>query len=245
MRILILPVVLAASALASIPVHDACSEDAPVVANIQESDAIQIRHGVLGESIPCYAVSVAHAGTEIQGFILGNTLPVVQEFERKRARESRIPIPEAPPPAPGEKKASAPRPTGPAFEPWSGVTTSGRRMQIAPGAAKVTLVVFWAAQSGVARNYAEKMMKTAAEFRPKGLQSFGIVEAPSLQRVNYYMDDMSLDYPQALDRQRLAAKYNADPLKGTTLVLDESNHIVAASSNPLEIRAAVLSLLAP
>jgi hypothetical protein len=29
---------------------------------------------------------------------------------------------------------------------------------------------------------------------------------------------MGLSSPQALDTQRLAAKYNADPIKGTTLV---------------------------
>jgi hypothetical protein len=43
--------------------------------------------------------------------------------------------------------------------------------------------------------------------------------------------------------ERLAAKYNADPAKGTTLVVDASNNVVAISSNPAEIRAAVVRLL--
>ena len=54
---------------------------------------------------------------------------------------------------------------------------------------------------------------------------------------------MGLDYPQALDRQRTASKHNADPSKGTTLVIDGSNHIVATTSDPAEIRAAVAKLL--
>ena len=107
----------------------------------------------------------------------------------------------------------------------------------------MTLVTFWSAQSGAARRAAENLMKTESEFKPKGLQSFGVIETPSLSKANYYMEDMGLDYPQTIDRQGLAAKYNADPVKGTTLVVDASNHVVAISSNPAEIRAAVTRLL--
>jgi hypothetical protein len=46
-----------------------------------------------------------------------------------------------------------------------------------------------------------------------------------------------------LDERRLASKYKADSNKGTTLVIDASNTIVAMSSNPAEIRAAVAKLL--
>jgi hypothetical protein len=245
MRFLIFPVVFIAGALASVPVRDACSEDAVILANIQESDPIQIRHGVVGETIPCYAVSVTQAGTEVRGFILGTSLPSIQEFDRKRAQESRMPIPTPPAPVPEEKKPAVSHTAGPPFEAWSGVDTNGKRMHIAPGDARVTLVTFWAAQSRAARRLAQNLMTTESEFKPKGLRSFGLVEAVNVGRAKYYLDDMGLDYPQALDGQKLAAKYNADPMKGTTLVIDASNHIVAISSNPAEIRAAVASLLAP
>jgi hypothetical protein len=241
MRSLILPVVFLASAWASVPVRDACSEDASVVANVQESDAIQIRHAVAGESVPCYAVSVMQASGEVRGFILSATLPVIQEFERTRALESRVPL-HAPPPA--EKKVAVPMtPVGPPFEPWSGADLKGKRMQIDPGAAKVTLVTFWAIESGTARRYVGNLMKTESEFRPRGLRSFGFMQVASVERANYYLEDMGLDFPQAYDRQKLAAKYNADASKGTTLVVDASNNVVAISSNPVEIRAAVARLL--
>jgi hypothetical protein len=239
MRILILPIVLIAGALASsVPVREACREDAAVVANVPENERIEVRHGVIGETIPCYAVSVTQAGTEVRGFILGATLPAVREFERKRALQSRVTVL-----APPEKKPARARPTGPPFAPWSGVDTWGKRMGIAPGTAKVTLVIFWACASTPAQRLARDLMKTESEFRAKGLKAFGFVEAPNAERAGYYLDDMGLDYPQALDRQRLAAKYSADPMKGTTLVLDASNNIVAVSSNMAEIRAAVASLL--
>jgi hypothetical protein len=244
MRILILPIVFLAGAWASVPVRDACGEDATVVANVQESDAIHVHHGVVGETIPCYAVSVTQGGTEVHGFILGSTLPVIQEFERLRSLESRVAIPPpAPPPTLGEKKAAAPlAPAGPPFEQWSGVALNGRKVQIAPGRAPVTLVTFWAPESGTARKFVEHLMRTESEFGAKGLQSYGLVEASAV-RARYFLDDMGLIAPQSLDRQGLAAKYNADVKKGTTLVLDASNNVVAISSNPAEIRDAVSRLL--
>jgi hypothetical protein len=244
MRIFISFTVLISSALASVPVRDGCTEDSTVLARVQDNDAIQVNHGMVGEALPCYAVSVTQSGSEIRGYVLGSTLPAIQEFERLRALESRVPLPPAPPSsapgAPVEKKIAAPRPTGPPFEAWSGTSLNGHRITIAPGDAKVTLVTFWAAQSVAARR---NMMNVSSEFRVKGLQSFGMVQAPDAGRANYYLDDMSLSAPQSLDRQRLAAKYNADPMKGTTLVLDSENHIIASSSNLAEIRAAVTKLL--
>jgi hypothetical protein len=88
-------------------------------------------------------------------------------------------------------------------------------------------------------------MKTESQFRVRGLRAFGFVEARNRGRAGYYLDDMGLDYPQTLDRQNLAATYAADAMKGTTLVIDASNNIVAVTSNPEAIRAAVESVLSP
>jgi hypothetical protein len=238
----LLPVIFIASALASIPVRYACGEESGILANVQEGDQVQVHHAVNGETMPCYSVVVTQAGKQVQGYILGSALPVIQDFERTRALESRIAIPVAPEAAPGEKKPPLP-PVGPPFEAWSGVDIKGKRLQIVAGNSKATLVTFWSVESGSARRYVENLKKTEAEFRPKGLRSFGMMEAASAGRANYFLEDMGLDCPQAFDRQGLAAKYNADPRKGTTLVVDASNNVVAISSNPAEIRAAVARLL--
>jgi hypothetical protein len=245
MRVLILSTFFIAAATAAVPVRDGCSEDASILASVQENDPIQVLHGMVGESIPCYAVSVTQGGAEVRGYVLSSTLPAILEFEKKRELESRVPIPAPPVTSDNDVKTTAAplKPVGPPFEAWSGFTTEGKRMQIAPGAAKVTLVTFWSAPNGAARRYVEKLNKTEFEFRAKGLKSYGFIEGVDTQRANYYMEDLGLDAPQALDRQKLASKYSADPSKGTTLVIDPSNNVVAISSNPAEIRAAVMSLL--
>jgi len=231
---------------ATVPVRDACGEDGSVVAIIQPSDAIRVEHGVVGESVPCYAVTLQQGGKTVRGYVSDATLPDIVEFERKRATESRVPIPEPPPapaPAPGQKKPSEPRPTGPLFEPWSGADFKGRRLEIGGGSAKVTLVTFWSAESAAGRKAAETLARTGDEFRAKGLQAIAMVQPISPAKLGMYLDDMSMDCPVAYDRQGLAAKYGASPAKGTTLVIDSSNHIVAASANAAEIRAMVTKLL--
>jgi hypothetical protein len=240
MRFAILPIFVA-TAIAAVPVRDGCTEDSSILANVEESDRVQVRHGIIGETLPCYAVSVTQSGNEIRGYILGATLPAIQEFERRQALESRLSA--TPAPAPEEKNQAAPASTGPPFEPWAGTDINGKQMRIGGGDAKVTLIAFWSSESVAGRRAAQAVAKTEGEFRAKGARAYGLVDSPSLTRLSYRMDDMFLDYPQALDTQGLAARYNANPNQGAILVIDASNHIVAASSNPAEIRAAVAKLL--
>lgn len=230
-----------ADAAGGISLRDGCGADASAIAAIGESDAIRVEHGVLGESAPCYRVSLERNGNTVRGYVSDTALPAIVEFERRRALESRVSVPEPAPTPTAEKKAS--EPTGPPFEAWVGADITGRRLQIGAGNAKVTLLTFWSPQSAAARRSARNIMTTEAEFRAKGVKVYGMAQAMALSKLGYYMDDMGLDYPVALDRQGLAAKYGADANKGTTLVIDASNRIIASSSNPAEIRAAVARLL--
>lgn len=243
MRILLFCLVSASCALATVPVRDGCGDDAAVIATIQQSDLIQVQHGVVGESVTCYAVSLERGGSTLRGYISDGTLPAVVEFERKRALESRVPAPEPPPAPPGAKKLAAPRPTGPPFAPWSGADINGKRLRIGDGTATITLVTFWSVTSAKGRRAAQDTASTGDEFRAKGLRAFGLVQPVDPGRLGQYMEDMGLNCPVLYDRDGLAAKYGADPNKGTTLVIDSSNHIVASSSNPVEIRAMVAKLV--
>ncbi len=243
MRILLFSLFSASCALATVQVRDGCGEDAALVATLQDSDTIRVEHGVLGEAAPCYAVTVEHGESTLRGYISDATLPSVVEFERRRALESRVPVPEPPPPPPGVKKPAAPRPTGPPFAPWSGADIKGRRFRIGDGTAKVTLVTFWSVTSAKGRQAAQELAKAGDEFRAKGLQAYGLVQPIDPGRLGMYLDDMGLDCPVAYDREGLAARYGGDPNKGTTLVIDSGNHIVASSTNPAEIRAMVAKLV--
>jgi len=238
---LLLLAALVADPAADVKIRDGCGEDASAIAVIRESDAIRVEHGVTGESAPCYTVSLERNGDTMRGYVSDGKLPAIVEFERKRALEFHVAMPEPPPAAPTANKAS--ELTGPPFAAWVGADIHGRRLQIGAGDAKVTLLTFWSPPSATARRTARSIMATEAEFRSRGVKVYGMARAMSRAKLDYYMDDMGLDYPVALDSQGLAAKYGADANKGTTLVIDASNHIIASSSNPAEIRAAVATLL--
>jgi len=242
MRALVLCVALAVGAGAAVTVRDGCGEDASVVAKVEGRDHVRVLHSVVGETSPCYAVILRHDGTDLNGYILGVTLPAIQEFERNRASAPAISA--APPVEPATAIIAPVLPSiGAPFEAWRGFDISGKRMEIAPASARATLVIFWAGGIKSSERLAKDVMKTESEFRAKGLKAFGFIEAPGIGRAEYYLDDMGLDYPQALNRQNMAAKYKANPIRGTILVIDSSSRIVASSSDPKEIRAAVAKLL--
>jgi hypothetical protein len=238
---------LVADGANGVPVRDGCGEDAAVLATAQGDDQITVHHGVAGEVLPCYAVSLSRSGTEVRGYVLGSALPAVQEFERRRATESRVPI-EAPPPAsPGvgkiDKTIEDPGPlAGRQFPPWTGVDLHGRPVSI-PGNAKLTLVVFWRPQSKAARFHAADVQLIAFRFNDRGLKTVGLSVGANAAATNYAIEDMTFKIPLALDRSNLATEFGVDANKGATLVLDASGKVVASSSDPKKILAIVSKLL--
>jgi hypothetical protein len=230
-----------------VPVRDGCGEDAATVATLDSTDPVTIHYGLRGEVVPCYAVSLLRGGTELRGYVLGSTLPAVEEFERRLAIESRIPAP-APQPGPIADKQvdrttenSGPL-AGRQFPSWTGVDMRGRPVAI-PGRGKVTLVVFWRPQSLAARVHAVRIQSLTSKFYDQGLQSVGLIVGASIADTKSSMEDLTLNFPLAVDRSSLAREFNVDASHGTTLVLDASGKVVASSSDPRKIQAVVSKLL--
>jgi hypothetical protein len=241
---------LAADGSTGVPVRDGCSEDAATVANVQPSDQIVVQHGMAGEALPCYAVSVTSSGAEVRGYVLGNSLPAVQEFERRRALESRIAIPAAPPPAakgPVDKTIS-PEEAGPLagrqFPEWSGVDWNGKPVAIRADA-KLTIVGFMNPRSKAARLQIVGMSYLMTRFGRQGVRSVGLISGASLFDTKTYMEDLEVSFPLAADRLALAKEFGADTSKGTLLVLDPSRKVIASSTDAKKIQDILAKLLAP
>jgi AhpC/TSA family len=82
---------------ARIPLLDDCSGDSRVLATLSLSDVVQVRSSRSGEAQTCYTVSARVGGQDVAGYVLGDALPAVKEFERLRAA---VPPPLPPPPPP-------------------------------------------------------------------------------------------------------------------------------------------------
>jgi hypothetical protein len=248
---LLLLTAFATDANTGVLVRDGCGEDAATVANVQPSEQIVVQHGVAGEALPCYAVSVTRSGTEVRGYVLGTSLPAVQEFERRLALESRIPLPAAPPA--GEKGAVdrtiSPEDAGPfagrQFPDWTGVDWNGRPVAIRPSDAKFTLVGFMNPRSKAARLQIVGISFLMSRFASQGVKSVGLISGASLFDTKTLMEDLEVTFPLSSDRSALGKDFGADPSKGTILVLDGSRKIIASSTDTKKVQAILTKLLAP
>src|SRR5271154_6671558 len=66
----------------SIPLLADCSDPSSIVATIQKSDGLRIRHSLRSGQDVCYAVAVTVDGKTLEGFVNGAAHPAIEEFER-------------------------------------------------------------------------------------------------------------------------------------------------------------------
>jgi hypothetical protein len=243
---------LAADTVGGTPMRDGCGEDAAIVATIVASDQVAVQHGVAGEALPCYAVSIVRSGGEVRGYVLETSLAAVQEFERLRALESRIPIPAVPiPPAAAstEKKAvdrtlsteEAGPLAGRQFPSWNGVDWKGKSVSIRPDDAKLTLVAFVSPKSKAGRFEIVDLSILTSRFSAQGLKSVGFIEGASVFDTKTYMEDLLVNFPLAADNASLASQFGANQL----LLLDKSGKVVASGTDVKRIQTVVGKLLTP
>jgi hypothetical protein len=224
----------------TIPILDACHDSASTIATLEATDQVTVRHSVAGEAQPCYAISVVRSGTEFRGYLLGNSLPAIQEYEHRLASESRMFAAPPPPKLPVDRTIADPGPlAGRQFPQWTGADSHGRPLAI-PGNSKLTLVVFWRPQSRTARLHAAGMNFLSAKF---GITAVGLTVGSSVAQTKGALEDMTLSLPWTPDRSSLASEFSVDASKGTTLVLDPTGKILASSSDQAKLQAILTKLL--
>lgn len=77
----------------STPLRDGCSADDSVIATLDAGAPVTIRYSLVGESVPCYKVTVEIAGKTLSGFMPASAIAGLDEFE-KGLREASWPDPE-------------------------------------------------------------------------------------------------------------------------------------------------------
>src|ERR1700733_8966165 len=87
MRILLVLVFLQVAA-AGEPLRSGCSHDANQLAVVGASDPVTVLLAVAGWEAPCYKITVTHPGGNLTGYVLGNALPAIREFEGQREKAS-------------------------------------------------------------------------------------------------------------------------------------------------------------
>jgi peroxiredoxin len=207
-----------------------------------------------GESQTCYKVILGRAGESLTGYVLGESLPAVAEFVRRRekisqesaeaeARRARMVVPKAAATTSADPAKPADPLVSTQFEDFSGRDANGKRFSLSGLNARVTVVTFWSPASKRSIGQLESVMPLYNQFHASGLAAVGVSMDPHATRVFEALDDITIPFSQIPDQSGLASHYQIDPRAGKTLVLDASHRIVAAGPMGPEIVKAVRQLL--
>jgi len=249
---LLLFALLQAPPAAGEPLRSGCSPDDPQIASVGPSDHIQVESALAGEANTCYRISVARSPESLTGYVLGEGLPAVAAFARRReqASEQSTRSQLRPRPAPAVKAAVPVEPgksqdpmVSKQFEEFSAVDSNGHALHLSSLKGRAILVTFWSPRNLRTTGPLMAVGPVYNQFHDKGLDAVGVSMSPDPGAINNVLDDFPLKFPQVADQDGLAARYGVDPKAGKTFVLDSSHRIVAAGPMGPDIVKAVHQLL--
>jgi len=236
------------------PLRSGCSVDTDQIATVGPGDQVRVLLGVAGEDRPCHKVTLIRPSENLTGYVLGDALPAVREFQRQREKasedaaeaQSRSALTEgATAPKAGESEADKPKDPliSRQFDDFAGRDSKGERISLSGLKGRVTIVSFWSPKGAQGRRQVMSLMPLYNQFHSDGLAAVGVSMDPNPSHILEALDDVTPNWPQMPDGAGLAAHYNVDPRAGKVFVLDSSHRIVAAGQMGPEIEKAVRQLL--
>ncbi len=240
------------------PLRSSCSSEAEPVSEVAATDRVQVISALAGEGKPCYKITVSRPGQDLTGYVLGDRLSAVRDFERQREKASeaateaqaRLAAAQAATAAAAQKsdQKEPEKPKDPListqFKDFSGLDFRGNAVSLSGLKGRVTLVTFWSPNSAQGRSQVMYVMPLYNELHKSGLAAVSVAMDPNPNRITSALDEVTPAWPQMPDRSGLAAHYNVDPKAGKVFVLDSSHRIVAAGPMGPDIEKAVRQLLA-
>jgi peroxiredoxin len=233
------------------PMRSGCYSDDAQIATVSAADSIQVQTALAGVGPEtCYKVVLNRPGETATGYVLGDSLPAVAAFVKRREQESkeaseaqgRMPL-TAPSGEKGLAKALDPN-TPSHFDDFSWRDWQGKAGSLSELGGRVTLVTFWPPKSLKSRDTLNSVMPLYNELHKQGLAAVGISMSPNPKQMYEVLDDSNFKWPQVPDRGGLAERYHVDPRVGETFVLDASHNVVAAGPMGPDLEKAVRQLLA-
>jgi peroxiredoxin len=236
------------------PLRTGCYADTDQIGAVVPGDRVQVLSAMAGEAEICYRITVSRPGQNLTGYVLGDALPEVREFQRQRQKASQaataLQARQARAQAAAARRAGRKKwdkSGGPLlamqFEDFSGRDARGKPITLSGLKGRVTIVSFWSPRSGQGPHQVMSLMPLYNQFHRDGLAAVGISMDPDPAHIVRALDDVTPNWPQMADRDGLAAHYKVDARLGKVFVLDSSRRIVAAGPMGPEIEKAVRQLL--
>src|SRR5271166_492113 len=191
------------------PLRSGCSRDTDQIATVGPSDRVEVGMAMAGEDETCYKITLVRPDGNLTGYVLGNSLPAVAAFVRRRekvseesaAEEARLLLARTAAPKIDEKEPS--KPVDPfistQFEEFSGRDTQGKTVSLSGLKGRVILVSFWSPKSVQSQKQLTSVMPLYNQFHKSGLAAVGVSVDPNPNHILSGLDDVSLAWPQVAD----------------------------------------------
>jgi peroxiredoxin len=207
-----------------------CSDFATIIATLEPNAPVEVRSSVAGNEKTCYSVSVVIDGKPVNGYVQGNELRAVAEFERRRMAAAAAIVNVAP----AEAEATAPsvpteKPHYPPFGDFSGVDMKGRRVSVHGLKGKVNLVCFWSPRHSQSSRELLAVNALYGQFAKQGMDALAVSLSSERAALLDALDDYHLGFPNLPNGFNIAARYNIDyDTLPRTYVLNENFEVVAS-----------------
>jgi len=234
-------------------VRSGCSTDAREITSVGSGDRVEVEMAMAGVEETCYKITLVRPEGNVSGYVLGDSLPAVTAFVRRRekvseesaAEEARLLLARLAVPKTDAKEP--PKPVDPVistqFEEFSGRDTHGKTVNLSGLKGRVTVVSFWSPKSTQSQNQLTSALALYNQFHRSGLAAVGVSMDPNPDHALAALDDVTLPWPQVADSSGMAARYNVDPKAGKTFVLDASHRVVAAGQMGPEMAKTIRELM--
>jgi peroxiredoxin len=219
-----------------IPLIEHCSDPATVLAYLAASAPVEVRSSVAGDETVCYAVTAVVDGKPVDGYVQGDGLGAVAEFERRRATAAAV-VNAAPAAAPapdtgnGTAAPSIPHEKHhyPPFKDFSATDMNGRPVSVHSLRGKVNLVCFWSPRDQDSSRELLVVTRLYGQFKQQGVDALAVSVSGDLATIKDALDDYRLGFRNVPSGSDIAARYNIDyETVPRTYVLNENFEVVAS-----------------
>jgi peroxiredoxin len=199
-----------------------------------------------GNEKTCYSITAVVDGKSVNGYVEGNDLAAVAEFERQRALAARAIASVAPPAAETRPVPAsvAETPHYPPFRDFSGRDMKGQPVSAHSLKGKVNLVCFWSPSNAASSRELLLVNRLYAQFKTKGVEVVAVTLSGDRGQLQDTLEDYHLGFRNVPNGYDIAARYNISyETLPVTYVLNENFEVVASGLHARALEDLVKKLI--
>jgi AhpC/TSA family len=222
-----------------------------VLATLAAGATVEVRSSIAGNAQACYAVTAVVDGKTIRGYVLGNGLNAVADFERQRAANATATLTPAAPvePVPAAAVAAPPvvveKVRYPPFANFSALDMKGRAVSVRGLKGKVNIICFWSPENKPSFPDLLAVVRLYGQFHKQGVDALGVNLSGDSPELRDTVGDIHLPFGNVPNGRDIAARYSVDFSNlPRTYVLNENFEVIASGLHGKGLEDLVKKLVA-